>query len=139
FPLDGHFRGRPVATTCRTVGGGPWVGGCASNPPADGARALSPPNSLHMGAHFDLSSSLDGDTTHFRSLQAFVSAPLNLAVIPRPGDLQLSMYHIADLMDNNGVGPSNANQCSDCGDVQIQVDLNPDPAVDGWGTWDKLV
>jgi hypothetical protein len=139
FPLDWHFHCPPGAANCPNVESGACVGGCSFDTPTDGAKALSPPNSLHMGAHFVPSSSLAGDTTHLRALQAFVSGPLNLAVNPRPGDLQLSMYQIADLMDNNGVGPGNANQCSDCGDVQIQVDQNPDPAVDSWGFWDKLV
>jgi hypothetical protein len=139
FPLDWHIHCPPGATNCPNLESGACVGGCSFDTPADGAKALSPPNSMHMGAHFDSSSSLDGDTTHLRSLQAFVSGPLNLAVIPRPGDLQLSMFHIVDFMDNNGVGPGNANQCSDCGDVQIQVDRNPNPAVDDWGFWDKLV
>jgi len=139
YPLDWHLHCPPGATNCPNVESGACVGGCSFNTPADGAKALNGPNSLHMGAHFDPSISLAGDTTHLRSLQGFVSAPLNLAVSPRPGDLQLSMFQIADLMDNNGVGPDNPGQCSDCGDVQIQVDQNPNPAVDNWGFWDKLV
>ena len=139
FPLDWHFHCPPGSTHCPNVESGACVGACSFDTPTDGAKALSGPNSLHMGAHFDPSSSLAGDTTHFRTLQGFVSGPLNLAAVPRPGDLQLSMYQIADLMDNNGVGPNNANQCSDCGDVQVQVDLDPNPAVDNWGFWDKLV
>ncbi|HET8947550.1 MAG TPA: hypothetical protein VFQ07_11265 [Candidatus Polarisedimenticolia bacterium] len=139
YPLDWHLHCPPGATNCPNVESGTCVGGCSFGTPADGAKALSGPNSLHMGAHFDSFSSLNGDTTHFRSEQAYLSAPLNLAVTPRPGDLQLSMFHVADLMDNNGVGPGNRGMCSDCGDVQIQVDANPDPAVDSWGFWDKLV
>jgi hypothetical protein len=64
---------------------------------------------------------------------------MNMALFPRAGDLQMSFYHIARLMDNNGVGPNNANQCVDCGDVQVQLDRNPDAAIDDWGFWDKLV
>jgi hypothetical protein len=139
FPMDWHLHCQPGAANCPNVESGACVGGCSYATPTDGAKALSGPNSLHMGAHFDAASSLLGDTTHLRSMQAFVSGPLNLAVNPRPGDLQLSMFHIADLMDNNGVGPNNGNQCSDCGDVQIQVDQNANAAVDNWGFWDKLV
>jgi hypothetical protein len=139
FPLDWHLHCPPGATNCPNLESGACVGGCSFGTPANGAKSLSGPNSLHMGAHFNPSDALAGDTTHFRSLQGFMSSPLNLAVSPRPGDLQLSMFHIADLMDNNGVGPNNANQCSDCGDVQIQVDQDPNPANDSWGFWDKLV
>ena len=139
YPLDWHIHCPPGATNCPNVESGACVGGCSFDTPTDGARALSGPNSLHMGAHFDPSSALNGDSTHFRTEQGFVSAPLNLAVVPRAGDLQLAMFHIADLMDNNGVGPNNQFECSDCGDVQIQTDQDPDPAVDNWGYWDKLV
>ncbi|HEV8201824.1 MAG TPA: hypothetical protein VGS03_17565 [Candidatus Polarisedimenticolia bacterium] len=139
FPMDWHLHCPPGAANCPNLESGACVGGCSYSTPTGGAKALSGPNSLHMGAHFDPTSTLAGDTTHLRTMQAFVSGPLNLAAAPRPGDLQLSMFHIADLMDNNGVGPGNRNQCSDCGDVQIQVDQNANPAVDSWGTWDKLV
>jgi len=139
FPMDWHLHCPPGATTCPNLESGACVDGCSYDTPTGGTKALSPPNSLHMGAHFDPTDPFAGDTTHLRSLQGFVSGPLNLAVIPRPGDLQLAMFQIANLMDNNGVGPGNANQCSDCGDVQIQVDLDPNPAVDTWGFWDKLV
>jgi hypothetical protein len=139
YPFDWHIHCPPGATNCPNLETGACVGGCSYDTPTGGAKALSGPNSLHMGAHFDPTSPLNGDTTHFRTLQGFVSAPLNLALFARPGDLQLSMYQIADLMDNNGVGPSNEFQCSDCGDVQIQVDQNANPAIDTWGMWDKLV
>ena len=139
YPMDWHLHCPPGATNCPNVESGACVGGCSFGTPADGAKALSGPNSLHMGAHFDPNVSADGDTTHFRTMQGFASAPLNLAVTPRPGDLQLSMFHIADLMDDNGVGPDNQGMCADCGDVQIQIDGNADPAVDAWGFWDKLV
>src|SRR6185295_3426446 len=95
------------------------------------------PNSMHMGAHFDLGQASAGDTTHFRALEAFVSAPINLALFPRPGDLDLSMYHIADLVHAPDFSAS--TQCVDCGDVQVQVDLDPYPDSDVWGAWDKLV
>jgi len=139
FPMDWHVHCAPGATNCPNLESGACVGGCSYATPANGQKSLSGPNSLHMGAHFDPNDALAGDTTHFRSMQGFVSAPLNLAVTPRPGDLQLAMFQIADLMDNNGVGPGNPGMCSDCGDVQIQVDQDPNPAVDNWGLWDKLV
>jgi hypothetical protein len=107
--------------------------------PTGGNKAHSTPNSLHMGAHFDLSDPLAGDTTHFRTIQGFVSAPANLAIFPRLGDLELSFYHIVRLMDDWGVCCGNVGQCADCADVQIQVDHNPDPLIDDWGFWDKLV
>ncbi len=135
--MDWHLHCAPGSTACPNVESGTCVGGCSYATPANGRRALSPPNSMHMGAHFDLNDSLAGDTTHFRALQAFVSAPINLALYPRPGDLIVSMYHIADLMDNNAI--DNANQCVDCADVQIQSDGAPDAAVDDWGAWEKLV
>src|SRR6185295_9181816 len=58
---------------------------------------------------------------------------------PRPGDLQFSMYQIADLMDDVFTSSDERFPCTDCGTVQIQVDRNPDPAVDDWGYWDNLV
>ena len=137
-PMDWHLHCAPGSTHCPNVESGTCVSGCSFNTPTDGQRALSPPNSLHMGAHFVSFNSLAGDTTHFRTLQGFMTAPINLALVPRSGDLDLSFFQIARLMDNNGVGPNNDHQCLDCGDVQIQMDLNPDPNVDEWGFWDKL-
>ncbi|HUD71822.1 MAG TPA: thrombospondin type 3 repeat-containing protein, partial [Dongiaceae bacterium] len=138
YPMDWHLHCPVGATHCPNVESGACVGGCSYNTPTGGAYALSLPNSLHMGAHFDPDST-EGDTTHLRTLQGFVSAPINLALTPRAGDLDLSFFQIARLMDNNGVGPDNNNQCVDCGDVQIQIDLDANPDVDAWGTWDKLV
>src|SRR5262249_21302277 len=92
------------------------------------------------GAHYRPDDTI-GDSTHLRTLQAFVSAPLNLALFPRPGDLDLSMFQIADLMDTNTVTNGTGHSgplCMDCGDVQVQSDTNPDPAVDAWGFWEKL-
>ncbi|OLE67023.1 MAG: hypothetical protein AUG09_04555 [Acidobacteria bacterium 13_1_20CM_2_68_7] len=152
FPIDWHLHcapGTPIANCPNTESGGftngskvGCVGGCSYQTPTDGAKAFTPPNSLHMGAHFDLALSTEGDTTHLRALQAFVSSPINLALGRRPGhpeDLLMTFYHIVDLMDDNGFGPGNAGECADCADVQIQADRNPDPAVDDWGPWDKLV
>jgi hypothetical protein len=140
FPMDWHLHCAPDATNCPNVESGTCVGGCSFQTPANGQLAFSPPNSLHLGAHFNLSDSARGDTTHFRAMQGYMSAPINLALFPRVGDLELSMFHIARLMDNNGVGgsPTVVNKCADCGDVQLQVDLNPDAAIDEWGVWDKL-
>jgi hypothetical protein len=138
FPMDWHLHCPPGATNCPNLETGPCLGQagfvCSFQTPAGGAKALSLPNSLHMGAHFP-----EDDTTHLRTLQAFMTPPINLAIQPRLGDLDFSFFQIARLMDNHGVGPGNKNQCADCGDVQIQVDQDPDPAVDAWGFWDKLV
>jgi hypothetical protein len=139
YPMDWHLHCAPGSTHCPNVESGTCVGGCSFQTPADGQQALSLPNSLHMGAHLDPQFRANGDTTHLRTIQGYMSAPINLALFPRPGDLDLSFFHIARLMDNNGVGPNNKNQCVDCGDVQIQLDSNPDPNVDTWGFWDKLV
>jgi hypothetical protein len=124
---------------CPNLETGTCVGGCSYNTPTGGQKAHSGGNSLHMGAHFVQTNNLSGDTSHFRTLQGYQTAPLNMALFPRAGDLQMSFYHIARLMDNNGVGPNNANQCVDCGDVQVQLDGNPDAVIDEWGFWDKLV
>ena len=123
--------------------------------PPDGALALSGQNSLHWGHHVD-PVSRQGDTTRFRQLAAFVTNPINLAVLPDPGDLELSFYHIADLItisDLNRFGrraashgpPTGAarslsdDEAFDYVDVQIQIDTNASPSVDTWGFWDKLV
>src|SRR4030095_8161649 len=106
--------------------------------PENGNRAHSGLTSLHMGAHFDQQDSQAGDTTHLRALQGFMSAPINLALYPRPGDLEMSFFHIARLMDTTGVNLPN-QMCGDCADVQIQLDQDTNPAIDNWGTWDKLV
>ncbi|HKQ97282.1 MAG TPA: thrombospondin type 3 repeat-containing protein, partial [Candidatus Polarisedimenticolia bacterium] len=139
YPMDWHLHCPIGATTCPNVESGTCVGGCSYATPNGGARALSGPNSLHMGAHFDPNDALAGDGTHFRTIQGFVTPPINLALTPRPGDLDLSFFQIARLMDNNGVAPAAGDECMDCGDVQIQRDQDPNPDVDAWGAWDKLV
>ena len=139
YPMDWHLHCPPGSTSCPNLESGTCDGGCSFNTPTDGQRALSGGNSLHMGAHFDPTSALVGDSTHLRTVQGFMTSPINLAVTPRSGDLDFSFHHIARLMDNNGVGPTNAHACLDCGDVQIQIDQDLDPAVDAWGFWDKLV
>jgi hypothetical protein len=96
-------------------------------------------NSLHWGAHF-VSNSTKGDTTKFREMAAFTTNPINLTLQPQEGDLELSFFHIASMMGTPNINerPGEAN---DYGDVHIQVDLeaDPDPALDNWGVWDKLV
>jgi hypothetical protein len=147
FPMDWHVHCPPGVSNCPNVETGTCVGGCGYGTPVGGLKAISCPdptagpcNSLHMGAHFDPTDYLKGDTTHFRAMQAFMTPPINLTLLPRSdADLKLSFYHIARLMDNNGVGPGNENQCVDCGDVQIRVDEDTHPNVDRWGFWDKLV
>jgi hypothetical protein len=64
--------------------------------------------------------------------------PINLAYEPSQGHLELSFFHIADLMDNTFTN-FYPGQGSDYGNVQAQVDLDPDPVVDRWGFWDGLV
>ncbi|HEV8699781.1 MAG TPA: thrombospondin type 3 repeat-containing protein, partial [Candidatus Polarisedimenticolia bacterium] len=147
FPMDWHYHCPPTATNCPNTESGGGVagtsgcaGGCTYRTPADGQRALTAPNSMHWGAHFDNVQFSQGDTTHFRQMSAFVSAPINLALFPRPGDLELSMFHIADLIAaNHGVSGPLGTLCADCANVQVQVDLDADPASDVWGNWDNLV
>ncbi len=110
--------------------------------PADGAMSWSGRNSLHWGRHTNVASRL-GDTSSFREVGAYATNPINLTPIPLAGDLVLSFYHIADMMDSScGGRPQCAGipvgTASDYGDVQIRVDRNADPLVDEWGFWDKL-
>ena len=157
FPMDWHFHCAPGATNCPNNENIPGtstprtcVGGCSYATPTNGQHSTSGTQSLHMGAHFDANDYTKGDTTHFRALQGFQSAPFNLALFPGDipatgGQLTMSFFHIADLErdsgeGNGGVGGGHqAGQCADCGDVQIQVDQDPDPNVDSWGFWNKLV
>jgi hypothetical protein len=139
FPMDWHFHCPNGALNCPNLETGTCVGGCTYDTPANGAKWHSGTHSLHMGAHFDANDSQAGDTTHLRALQGFQSAPMNLTLFPAAGDLEMSFFHIARLMDNNGVGPGNARQCVDCGDVQIRTDGDASPSIDSWGFWDKLV
>jgi len=101
--------------------------------------AHSGSNSLHWGYHFDVANRLK-DTTRFRQIAAFMTRPINLALFPDVGDLELSFFQIAEMMSNDEPGlnakPGNA---FDYGDVQIQIDQDPNPATDNWGVWDKLV
>jgi Subtilase family/Thrombospondin type 3 repeat len=114
--------------------------GTYATTPVDGAMAYSGTNSLHWGHHWNSASRLY-DTTKFRQLAAFMTNPINLALFPQEGDLQLSFVHIASMMSNNEFNLPQG-QAVDYGDVQIQVDKNPDPTPgsgDDWGFWDKLV
>jgi hypothetical protein len=102
--------------------------------PTDGAMSKSTPNSLHWGHHFD-STSRDGDSVKFRQLAAFQTDAINLTPLPAVGDLELSFFHIADMMDNNSYNLP-TGMANDFGDVQIQTF---DPSGGGaWGFWDRL-
>ncbi len=140
YPMDWHVHCPNGATNCPNVESTCVGATCSYLTPLRDNKAHNGDNSMHMGAHFDLTDPLF-DTTHFRALQALVSAPVNLTIQPRDGnDLQMGFWHIAALEDDNQVGGGrNQGQCADCGDVQIRIDTNPDPAVDAWGFWDKLV
>ncbi len=142
FPMDWHFHCPPTATNCPNSESGGFgaagpscVGGCTYQTPADGKKALTAPNSLHMGAHFDTTSFAVGDTTHLRTIQAFVSNPINLTFLSSSA---LSFFHIVDLVDGQAVS-GGVNLCHDCALVQVQSDRNLDAAVDDWGPWDDLV
>jgi len=146
FPMDWHFHCPPSATNCPNTEPGGFaasghtgcVGGCSYRTPDDGRRAFSPPNSLHMGAHFDAHSFAAGDTMHLRTLQAFQSNPINLAFIPRgASDLKLSFWHIVDLVGSDSLSAF-GRVCHDCSQLQAQIDRNHDPAVDDWGPWETL-
>ncbi|HXU11782.1 MAG TPA: thrombospondin type 3 repeat-containing protein, partial [Candidatus Binatia bacterium] len=104
--------------------------------PLNDGLAYDGSNSLHWGHHLDLNNKIM-DTTRLRQLAAFMTNPVNLTPLPGLGDLELSFFHIAAMMDNNWSGVP-IGQANDYGDVQIQVDRNPNPGTDDWGTWDKL-
>ncbi|HKB07369.1 MAG TPA: thrombospondin type 3 repeat-containing protein [Candidatus Polarisedimenticolia bacterium] len=106
--------------------------------PTDGSLAHSGTNSLHWGYHFNISNRLDGDTVKFRQLAAFATNPINLALITDPGDLELSFFHIASMISNDSGVNAPPGTAFDYGDVQIQIDQDSNPAIDTWGTWDKL-
>jgi hypothetical protein len=102
--------------------------------PTDGAMAFSGANSLHWGRH--TSANRRNDSTSFRTLAAFVTTA-NLTPLPVAGDLVLSFFHIADMMDN-AQADIPAGSAVDRGDVQIRVDLDTSPTGENWGFWDKL-
>jgi hypothetical protein len=110
--------------------------------PTEGPLAYSGTRSLHHGKHTDPASRL-GDTSSWREMSAFMTT-VNLTPLPLVGDLELSFYQIADMMDSSCGGRPQCSlaprgQAEDYGDVQIRVDLDPDPNTDNWGFWDKLV
>ena len=105
--------------------------------PTDGPMSFSGANSLHWGHHFD-SSSRGGDSVKFRQLAAFMTDPINLTPQPVVGDLELSFFHIADMMDNNSYNIP-TGQANDFGDVHIQVfDASAGGGAGAWGFWDRL-
>ncbi|HZM70989.1 MAG TPA: thrombospondin type 3 repeat-containing protein [Candidatus Cryosericum sp.] len=104
--------------------------------PTDGNISKSGENSLHWGHHF-LPDSRDGDSTKFRQLAAFMTNEINLTPLPAAGDLELSFFHIADMMDNNNLN-SKPGQAVDFGDVHIQVFDPAQPVGSQWGVWDRL-
>jgi hypothetical protein len=117
--------------------------------PTNGEMAYSGRNSLHWGRHAS-ALSREGDTTSFREIAAFTTNPINLTPIPATSvcptatstvpDLELSFFHIADMMDNNeatllGI---RVGEAVDYGDVHIRVDTDGDPVGENWGFWEKL-
>jgi hypothetical protein len=102
----------------------------------DLGKAFQGSQSAHWGLHTNTTSRA-GDTIHFRQIAAFVTNPINLTLNPGPDDLFASFYHIVDLVDDNAVNFA-PGQAGDYVDVQIQVDNDPNPAVDNFGRWTKL-
>jgi hypothetical protein len=119
-----------------------------SGTPPGGEMAYSGRNSLHWGKHAS-ALSREGDTTSFREIAAFTTNPINLTPLPSGSicptgtdlvaDLELSFFHIADMMDNNEASLLGIpiDQAVDYGDVQIRVDTDA-TAADNWGFWEKL-
>jgi subtilase family protein/thrombospondin type 3 repeat protein len=107
--------------------------------PPTGELAHSGHNSLHWGHHWDSADRLK-DTTKHRQVAAFTLNPINLALFPEAGDLELSFFHIASMISNNATNVGKP-EAFDYGDVHIRVDIDPDPEPDpdNWGVWDKLV
>ncbi len=116
------------------------AGACPNLPghvtPDDGDFAYSGQNSLHWGHHFEIHSR-NGDSTKFRQLAAFMTDPIHLTPVPDPGDLGLSFFHVAAMMDNNSYNLP-LGQANDLGDVQIQVFDGGAPGGGQWGFWDRL-
>ncbi len=137
--MDWHIHCAPGAP--QTPQTPPNPPGCPNNSfhqtPVNDGQARDGTNSLHWGSHFDLANAAS-DTTRFRQLAAFMTNPINLTPLPAVGDLELSFFHIASMMDNEYVN-NKPGHADDFGDVQIQFDRNADPAIDDWSVWDKLV
>jgi hypothetical protein len=111
--------------------------GVFSQTPIDGAMAHSKDNSLHWGRH--AANTRLGDTTTFRELAAFMTT-VNLTPLPVGGDLNLSFFHIAEMMDaSESLSGLVAGDAVDYGQVHIRVDEDGDPENDDWGFWDRLV
>src|SRR5439155_1728666 len=102
----------------------------------DLGKAFQGNQSAHWGLHTNPSNRA-GDTIHLRQIAAFVTNPINLTLTPAVDDLFLSYYQIVDLVDDNRVNFL-PGQAGDLADVQIQVDSDPNPAVDNFGKWQKL-
>ncbi|HYV85086.1 MAG TPA: thrombospondin type 3 repeat-containing protein [Patescibacteria group bacterium] len=116
---------------------GTCAAGAGQVTPTDGNMSHSGQNSLHFGYHFD-PTSRNGDTTRFRQLAAFMTNPINLTPLPGVGDLELSFFQIADMMDNNSYN-CKTGQANDFGDVHIQVfDSQANGGSGAWGFWDRL-
>lgn len=133
YDMDWHLHCPPGSTACTAeradhrpprIGGGLAYDGIAS---------------LHWGFHpLDAHNADTLSSTRFRQVSAFMTDPINLGFVAATGDLELSFFQIADMMDNNSISfwPG---QASDYGDVHIQVDGDPDSGADAWGFWEKLV
>ncbi|MGH9797415.1 MAG: hypothetical protein ACRD5D_04565, partial [Candidatus Polarisedimenticolia bacterium] len=130
FDMSWHIHCVPGSPTCAQNAIGHIT-------PTRGEHALDGANSLHWGHHF-ATNSINGDTTKFRQMPAFMTNPINLTPVARTDDdLILSFWHIANMMDNNYLN-SGIGKAVDYGDVHIQVDEDPSPASDLWGLWDRL-
>jgi len=131
YDMDWHLHCPPGSTACA-------VSRPDHRTPAGGGLAYDGVASLHWGFHpLDATDVSGMNSTHFRQVSAFMTHPINLAFAPPRGTLELSFFQIAAMMDNNNIGFP-PRQASDYGNVQVQVDLDPDPAVDQWGYWDRL-
>ena len=132
YDMDWHLHCPPGSAACA-------VSRPDHRTPANGGLAYDGIASLHWGFHpLDATTLEAASSTHFRQVTAFMTNPINLAFEPLQGPLDLSFFHIADMMDNNGTNFA-PGQAGDYGNAQVQIDLERDPAVDRWGFWDNLV
>jgi hypothetical protein len=130
FDMDWHIHCPAGSATCTANRTG-------HKTPSGGNHAFDGQNSVHWGHHFS-TSNINGDTTKFRQMPAFMLNPINLQPNLEPGQLELSFYHIANMMDNNYLN-TKPGHAVDYADVHISVDVNGDPTVDAWGFWERLV